>query len=222
MIGWRKAVGALAATVLVTLGHIGLFCLIGLLLNWGFLVVSVAPFLQSAAAQSEGAPGVRSALPYLPLPLVLLLFGFGFPALYFVAGEKIGVQAGLRHLYHRNREYLHGLLAEAIDRHSEKTPRAGAALAFAGEGSVRLEGIADPLPLLPRLVLRRALRQSRAAEILAEVRRETEAGASLGPILANRLDEHLRESLLVSDLRGFWLLFAGNGAAIIAALFWLR
>jgi hypothetical protein len=196
----------------------------GLLLNWGFVVASLTPWLQSAAPPGSSGPGSTS--PYVVLLARLLIFGLGFSLLYLFVAQKYATRAGFRYLYSKNREYLHAVLSAWLDRNSPRLATAEAALTLAREAPARMEPIADPLPPLLREMVRRAVRKSSVGEMLASINAgagaESATGRSLKSLLLTQIDRQLQNQF--GTISPWWLrsLLIGNTLAMLAAFFWLR
>jgi hypothetical protein len=196
-------------------------------LNWGFILAAALPSAHAAARAGDvGAAGWRAVGAYAPVSIILPLFGFGFPILYFLVGQRYGMQAGLRRLYDSHKDALFRILIERLQQFHEKDPDSSAAAVRACEGAARLASLTSDSPRMARMVFDYALKRRRFRDLVEEVRAEIDSTSAdtlmFGETLTARLDDHLRNNIFDASPRWLWTLLAGNAVALLAALSWLR
>src|SRR5262245_25873489 len=88
-----RFIRSLAAGVVLSLGKIALATIVGLLVNWGFLVV----FFWTLYGHTDGESHTAA------LWVVGIFLGLLFPSAYLLAGQNLGAQILMRHIYRWNR-----------------------------------------------------------------------------------------------------------------------
>src|SRR5688572_27695161 len=101
-----KFLFSFAAGSLISIFKMIVATAIGIVFNWTFLIFAGL----SASAIWQAERSVQSSKAELTIggvsstTLTLIILGIGFPLLYFVVGQNIGLQASLKHIYKHNKE----------------------------------------------------------------------------------------------------------------------
>src|SRR5215210_5542659 len=109
---------SLANGVVLSLGKIALATLVGLMVNWGFMVLFFWTLHGHTGAESHT----------LSLWVVGSILGLAFPGAYLLAGQNLGAQLLMRHIYRWNRTDFQDFLIAVLRKCVLEIPEAGATI----------------------------------------------------------------------------------------------
>ena len=111
-----RFVRSLAAGVVLTLGKIALATIVGLVVNWGLLVL----FFWTLYGHTDGESHAT------PLWVVGIFLGLLFPSAYLLVGQNLGAQVLMRHIYRWNRRDFQNFLIAVLRKCVLDVPEADA------------------------------------------------------------------------------------------------
>ena len=197
--------GAARAGAIAT-GRIALITALGVLLNWGFLL------LKGGWLRSQGT---------VIFVLLLALFSLVLPILYFVVGQKYALGTVLQLLFRQNKDQLLGFFTtSAVTQYQQRVgPGTVASTTQISDIISRVIGSA-PKPL--RWVFQHLLKKIPLREQFLAATEGVDMKPENTPIITQRLNESLgsalEDRLFRPSLTLFWVLLVVNAGLIFAVL----
>lgn len=163
-----------------------------------------------------------------PITLMILGFGAGFPALFFVFGKKHGARKAIRYVVGDNREFIMEYTVDRlVDHVKTKTGVAGRVDAAISKSKIipllpeylgKLENMPRPMRLVFRLLMEKIDFGGMLTKLIEEQQGDENAEINFDAIAAaakERTADLLEEKLLAPDLKWFAILSGVNIALFV-------
>jgi hypothetical protein len=205
-------VTSLANGVILSLGKIALATIFGLAVNWGFLVL----FFWTL----HGHTGTESHT--LALWVVGSILGLIFPAGYLMAGQNLGAQLLMRHIYRWNRAAFQDFLIALLRKCLLEVPRASATISRDHVRRVlkQIQGIPWPVRVLLKFYLRDISFQLLLVQMITDEAFRSENARALKSKYGPQLDTFIMENVLEVNTSSLWLLLVVNIATAALLFVW--
>jgi hypothetical protein len=193
---------SLASSVLLTLGKIALATIAGLLVNWGFLVL----FFWTLHGHTDGESHTAA------LWVVGIFLGLMFPAAYFLAGQNLGAQVLMRHIYRWNRREFQDFLVAVLRKCVLDEPEADATISRDHVRHVlkQIHGMPWAVRLLLKFYVRDMNFQLLLVQMITDESFRCENANALKNKYGPQLDSFIMENALEVNTGTLWLLFTVN------------
>jgi hypothetical protein len=193
---------SLASSVLLTLGKIALATIVGLFVNWGFLVL----FFWTLHGHTDGESHTAA------LWVVGMFLGLLFPAAYFLAGQNLGAQVLMRHIYRWNRRDFQDFLLAVLRKCVLDAPQIDATISRDHVRRVlkQIHGMPWAVRLLLKFYVRDMNFQLLLVQMITDEAFRCENAARLKTKYGPQLDTFIMESALEVNSETLWLLFTVN------------
>lgn len=205
-------VASLANGVILSLGKIALATMVGLMVNWGFLVL----FFWTLHGHTDTESHTVS------LWIVGLILGVAFPAGYLLAGQNLGAQLLMRHIYRWNRTDFQDFLMAVLRKCVLEVPQAGAAISREHIRRVlkQIHGMPWPVRLLLKFYVRDMSFQLLLVQMITDDAFRCENARALKNKYGPQLDTFIMENVLEVNTSSLWLLLVVNIAAAALLFVW--
>jgi hypothetical protein len=211
-----RSVVRLASSVtmgaILSLGKIVLVTAVGLLVNWGLLVL----FFWTL----HGHTGTESHT--LALWVVGMILGLAFPAAYLMAGQNLGAQVLMRHIYRRNRKDFQDFLIAVLRKCVLDEPQTGATISRDHVRRVlkQIHGMPWAVRALLKFYVRDVTFQLLLVQMITDEAFRSENARALKNKYGPHLDTFIMENVLEVNTSSLWLLLVVNIAAAALLLVW--
>lgn len=207
---------ALAQSGLLSLGKIALITLIGLVLNWGFLVLFFWTLHGHTGSESHT----------LAFWIVGAILGLVFPASYLLAGQNLGAQVAMRHLYRRNRADFQDFLIAVLRKCVLDVPETSATISRDHIRRVlkQIHGMPWPVRVLLKFYSRDMAFQLLLVQMITDDSFRSENARALKNKYGPQLDTFIMENVLEVNTAALWILLFANlaGAGLLFVWAFLR
>lgn len=205
-------VASLANGVILSLGKIALATMVGLMVNWGFLVL----FFWTLHGHTDSESHTAS------LWIVGLILGLAFPAGYLLAGQNLGAQLLMRHIYRWNRTDFQDFLMAVLRKCVLDEPKAGAAISREHVRRVlkQIHGMPWPVRVLLKFYVRDMSFQLLLVQMITDNAFLSENARALKNKYGPQLDTFIMENVLEVNTSSLWLLLVVNIAAAALLFVW--
>ena len=205
-------ISSLAAGVVVSLGKIALATIVGLMINWGFLVL----FFWTL----HGHTGTENHA--VSLWVVGSILGLGFPVAYLLAGQNLGAQLLMRHIYRWNRTDFQDFLIAVLRKCVLEIPQAGAAISREHVRRVvkQIHGMPGPVRVLLKFYVRDISFQLLLVQMITDDSFRSENARALKNKYGPHLDTFIMENVLEVNTSSLWLLLVVNIACAALLFVW--
>ena len=203
---------SLASGVILSLGKIALATIIGLMVNWGFLVL----FFWTL----HGHIGTDNHT--VALWVVGSILGLGFPAAYLLAGQNLGAQLLMRHIYRWNRTDFQDFLIAVLRKCVLEIPEADATISREHVRRVlkQIHGMPWPVRLLLKFYVRDISFQLLLVQMITDESFRTANARALKNKYGPQLDTFIMENVLEVNTSSLWLLLIVNIACAALLFVW--
>lgn len=159
---------------------------------------------------------------YWPITLMVMGFGIGFPALYFVLGQKHGIKKAIHYMISDNREFIMEYTVDRLfdyaARQTGMQEKVDATLSGSRIREVlpqffkKLDNMSRPLRLVARLVIDRIDLGGIVTGIIEQKKGDTSPldFNNLAFAVKEKAADAVEERILAPDLNWFWILSAVN------------
>jgi prepilin signal peptidase PulO-like enzyme (type II secretory pathway) len=207
---------SLAASAILSLGKIALVAIIGLLVNWGLLVL----FFWTLHGHTDSDSHT------LALWVVGMILGLVFPAAYLMAGQNLGAQVLMRHIYRWNRDDFQDFLIAVLRKCVLDGPQSGATISRDHVRRVlkQIHGMPWAVRVLLKFYVRDMTFQLLLVQMITDDAFRSENARALKNKYGPRLDTFIMENVLEVNTSSLWLLLIMNiaGAALLLVWAFLR
>jgi hypothetical protein len=205
-------ISSLASGVILSLGKIALATIVGLIVNWGLLVL----FFWTL----HGHTGTESHT--LALWVVGSIMGLAFPAAYLLAGQNLGAQLLMRHIYRWNRMDFQDFLIAVLRKCVLEVPQASATISREHVRRVlkQIHGMPWPVRVLLKFYVRDISFQLLLVQMITDDAFRSENARALKNKYGPQLDTFIMENVLEVHSSSLWLLFVVNIAAAALLFVW--
>ncbi len=205
-------IASLANGVILSLGKIALATLVGLMVNWGFLVLYFWTLHGHAGAESHT----------LSLVVVGSILGLAFPFSYLLAGQNLGAQLLMRHIYRWNRTEFQDFLIAVLRKCVFDAPQNDAALSREHIRRVlkQIHGMPWPVRMLLKFYVRDISFQLLLVQMITDEAFRCENARALKNKYGPQLDTFVMENILEVNASSLWLLLVINIAAAALLFVW--
>ena len=193
---------SLASSVILTLGKIALATIVGLLVNWGFLVL----FFWTLHGHTDGESHTTA------LWVVGMFLGLLFPAAYFLAGQNLGAQVLMRHIYRWNRREFQDFLMAVLRKCVLDEPGTDATISRDHVRRVlkQIHGMPWAVRVLLKFYVRDINFQLLLVQMITDEAFRFENARALKSKYGPQLDTFIMENALDVNTGTLWLLFTVN------------
>ncbi len=189
--------------------QIGMFFLIGVIVNWiyGFRILFDL---------GDGAAGIKL--------LLVAVFFVGFPFIYVWQAKGYAISVGLNQLYSNSQGFFKGIVnkvTSGVVNGMDKTGGSSGITSTLFNGAIGVAKTSEKLPAPIKWVLNFFLNQIPLRESLGEVGKEVDlTPANINAIndkVFDKVDDYMKNELLNTGLSWFWILLIINILAIAAS-----
>ena len=205
-------IASLAHSVILSLGKIALVTILGLVVNWGFLVLFFWVL--------HGTTGAESHAP--ALWIVGILLGLGFPSAYLLAGQNLGAQVLMRHIYRWNRADFQDFLIAVLRKCVLEVPQAEATISRDHVRRVlkQIHGMPLAVRILLKFYVRDMTFQLLLVQMITDDAFRSENARALKNKYGPQLDTLVMENVLEVNTLSLWLLLTVNIACAALLFVW--
>jgi len=205
-------IASLANGVILSLGKIALATIVGLMVNWGFLVLFFWTLHGHTDTESHT----------LSLWVVGLILGLGFPTGYLLAGQNLGAQLLMRHIYRWNRKDFQDFLMAVLRKCVLEVPKADATISREHIRRVlkQIHGMPWPVRVLLKFYVRDMSFQLLLVQMITDDAFRSENARALKSKYGPQLDTFIMENVLEVNASSVWLLLVINIAAAALLFVW--
>jgi hypothetical protein len=205
-------IASLANSVIVLLGKIALITTVGLIMNWGFLVLFFWVLHGHTDSESHA----------LAFWVVGTMLGLIFPSAYLLAGQNLGAQVLMRHIYRWNRADFQDFLIAVLRKCVLDIPQAGATISREHVRRVlkQIHGMPFAVRTLVKFYVRDITFQLLLVQMITDEAFRSENARALKDKYGPQLDTFIMENVLEVNTSTLWLLLTVNIAAAALLFVW--
>ena len=205
-------IASLATNVVLSLGKIALATVIGLMVNWGFLVLFFWTLHGHTDSESHA----------LAFWVVGSILGLAFPAAYLLAGQNLGAQLLMRHIYRWNRADFQDFLIAVLRKCVLDVPQASATISREHVRRVlkQIHGMPWPVRVLLKFYVRDISFQLLLVQMITDEAFRCENARALKNKYGPQLDTFIMENVLEVNTSSLWLLLVVNIACAALLFVW--
>ena|SRR5688572_6927344 len=197
---------------LLGLGKIALVTLVGLAMNWGFLVLFFWTLHGHTGSDSHT----------LALWVVGFILGLAFPAFYVMAGKNLGAQIVMRYVYRRNRGDFQDFLIAVLRKCVLDVPQVDATISRDHVHQVlkQIHGMPWAVRLLLKFYVRDMSFQLLLVQMITDEAFRSENGRALKGKYGPQLDTFVMEGVLEVNTSWVWIFVVVNVACAALLFMW--
>jgi len=217
---WKDSLKLTVATVgIMTLRFVPLF-LLGIAINWFYVTWNLHTFVLYFDLESLSSIGVAGRTPFavilvlLPFGIVVGLFLFVFPILYWLVLQSYAIKSGLGYIFRKKKTAIFEYFVPKLVESSGDWYQNSALILKTRKSLTKFVAQMDNMPkALRRLCLylvKRIPFQEALSEIILEIGVKEENYDLIAERLTERLSSHIEKEILNASLKVFFFLFIFN------------
>jgi hypothetical protein len=210
--GLLAFLASLASNVVLSLGKIALMTIVGLLVNWGFLVLFFWVLHGTTGSESHT----------LALWVVGAMLGLAFPAAYLLAGQNLGAQILMRHIYRWRRADFQDFLIAVLRKCVLEVPETDATISREHVRRVlkQIHGVPFAVRVLLKFYVRDMSFQLLLVQMITDDAFRRENARALKNKYGPHLDTFIMENVLEVNASSLWVLLFVNLACAALLFVW--
>ena len=207
-----RLAAAVVPHLLLNLGKIALVTVVGLAMNWGFLVLFLWTLHGSTGGESHT----------MALWVVGAMLGLIFPAAYVMAGQNLGAQVVMRYIYKRTRGDFQDFLIAVLRKCVLDVPQASATISrdHLRRALKQIHGMPWPVRVLLKFYVRDTSFQLLLVQMITDEAFRSESGRALKNKYGPQLDTFIMDNVIEVNTAGVWVLVTANLACAGLLFVW--